>query len=223
MTAILVVFTMLLFLGIDLWRTRAQRDSVTQAADALRPTFDVDGFTLPHGLFLGPGHTWARLESDGTVVVGMDELASALLGTADRVQVAAKGAHLSDRDAAFVAHRGGKNLAFAAPVPGRVAAVNVDALRRPELVHEAPYTKGWLLRLQPRRLSRDLSRLRIGEEARDWLRHEVKRVGDFMSRHVPDVAVGASMADGGVPVSTVLDRLDAEGWERFEHEFLACA
>ena len=108
MTAILVVVTIILFLSIDLWRTRAQRHAAVEATKTLRPAFDLDGFSLPQGLFLGPTHTWARLESDGSIVMGIDELASALLGPADRVEVAAQGTQLSHQDAALVAHRGGK-------------------------------------------------------------------------------------------------------------------
>jgi len=220
MTAILVVLTITLFLAIDLWRTRAQRHAAAEATNGLAPAFDADGFVLPQGLFLGSGHTWARLESDGSIVVGVDELASRLFGRADRLQVAAKGTQLTRHDAALVAHRGGKNLAFAAPVEGRVTAVNLETLQHPGRVFDKPYDDGWLLRLQPRRLAHELARLRVGDDAHEWLRHEVKRVGDFVSRHVPDQAIGASMADGGVPVCNMLDRLDASGWEQFEQEFL---
>lgn len=220
MTAVLVVLTIMLFLGIDLWRNRAHRRASMRASDALRPILDVDGFALPQGLFVGPGHTWARLEGDGSIVMGIDELANALLGPADRLRVAARGTELSKHDAAFVAHRGDRSLAFAAPIDGRVTEVNLDALKSPSRVHDAPYGAGWLLRLQPSRLARDLPRLRIGDDARDWLRHEVKRVGDFVAHQAPDLAVGVSMADGGVPVAHVLDHLDAAAWERFEQEFL---
>ncbi len=220
MTAILVVLTIVVFLSVDVWRTRVRRRVAAQSARAMAPLFDVNGFALPSGLFLGPGHTWARLEPDGSVVIGIDELANQLLGPADRVQLAAKGTELSHGDAALVAHRREKNLAFAAPVQGSVTEVNLEALQHPARVYESPYENGWLLRLQPRNLAKELARLRIGRDAHDWLHYEVKRVGDFVTRYAPDMAVGASMADGGVPVAHVLEHLDAENWARFEQEFL---
>ena len=220
MTAILVAVTIVLFLGIDSLRLRRQRASVPALA-ALPVAVRPEDFVVPAGLFLSPGHTWARLEPDGSLLVGVDDFATRILGRIDRLEVASQWAEVEREDAAVVLHQNRKSVAFAAPVEGTVTAINTEALLRPARVRTDPYGAGWLLRLRPRRLASELRELRIGEEARGWLRDEVERLGEFLSRQIPADAVGATLADGGLPVSDVLEQLDGTTWEAFEAEFLA--
>ena len=218
MTAILVAATILLFLSIDLLRARRRRATAPAAAPiAIRP----QEFELPEGLFVGPGHTWARLEPDGSVLVGLDDFATRILGRIDRLEVAAAGAKVGHEDAAVVLHQNGKSVAFASPLEGMVMAVHTEALQRPVRVQGEPYGAGWLLRLWPRQLAAQLRELRLGAEARTWLQSELERFGEFLGRQIPADAVGATGRDGGVPIAGVLEQLNATTWEQFEAEFLA--
>jgi glycine cleavage system H protein len=218
MTAILVAFTILLFLSIDFLRSRRRRVTAPAAAPiAVRP----QEFELPEGLFVGPGHTWARLEPDGSVLVGLDDFATRILGRIDRLEVAAAGAEVRHEDAAVVLHQNDKSVAFASPLEGTVTAVHTEALQRPARVHGEPYGAGWLLRLQPRQLASQLRELRLGAEARSWLQAEFARFGEYLGRQIPADAVGATARDGGVPVAGVLEHLNSTSWEQFEAEFLA--
>jgi len=177
-------------------------------------------FALPEGLFVGPGHTWARLEPDGSVLVGLDDFATRILGRIDRLEVVAAGAEVEREDAAVVLHQNDKSMAFPSPVEGTVAAINAEALRRPARVRTEPYGTGWLLRLRPRHLAAQLHELRLGAEARSWFADELARFGEFLGRQIPADAVGATAQDGGLPVVGVLEQLDASAWEQFEAEFL---
>lgn len=215
MTAILVAVTIALFLGLDYWRTRARRQSAPRPIAI--PTLS---FSIPDGLFAGPGHTWASVQPDGTIRVGIDEFASRLLGRVDRIEVAGSGSELQHDDAAMVVHQDGKSVAFAAPIEGTVTGVNTEVLRQPSRLRTHPYD-GWLLCVKPRRLASGLRRLRIGEEAREWARSEIARLGEFLAAQTPCEAVGTTLPDGGVLVANVLETLDAETWVRFEQEFLA--
>ena len=218
MTAILVAVTILLFLSIDLVRARRRRATALAAVPiAVRP----QEFELPEGLFVGPGHTWARFELDGSVLVGLDDFATCILGRIDRLEVAAAGAEVGHEDAAVVLHQSGKSVAFASPLEGTVTAVHTEALQRPTGVQGDPYGAGWLLRLRPRRLATQMRELRLGAEASSWLQGEFERFGEFLGRQVPADAVGATARDGGVPIAGVLEHLNGTAWEQFEAEFLA--
>lgn len=218
MTAILVAATILLFLSVDLVRARRRQATAPAAAPiAVRP----QEFEVPEGLFVGPGHTWARLEPDGSVLVGLDDFATRILGRIDRLEVAAAGAEVAHEDAAIVLHQNGKSVAFASPLEGTVEAVHTESLQRPARVQLEPYGAGWLLRLRPRQLAAQLRELRLGAEARGWLQGEFERFAEFLGRQIPADAVGATAQDGGVPISGVLEHLSATSWEQFEAEFLA--
>src|SRR5512138_142319 len=51
-------------------------------------------FHVPPGVHLHPGHTWARIEKDGTVTVGIDDFAHKLVGPA-AVELPTVGAHVA--------------------------------------------------------------------------------------------------------------------------------
>lgn len=221
MTAILVVLTITAFLTFDWLRSRRQevRSQVPamRFGDAIAP----EVFTRSEGLFYGPGHTWARLEADGSVRVGIDDFARRLLGKLDRIEAAPAGTALERRDAAFVLHQGTKSVGFAPPIEGQVTAVNMAVLDNPESVQRDPYGNGWLMTLQPKRLAANLRSLRVGEDAARWMREEVVRLRDFLAVQVPADAVGATLHDGGEPSEGLLEHFDEPVWARFESEFLA--
>lgn len=220
MTAVMVACTIALFLVVDYVRSRSRAVVAPQRARVPIPALQND-FSVPEGLFLGAGHTWARLEPDGTVRIGVDDFASRLMGHLDQLELAAEGAKIERDDAAFVVHQGGKSVAFPSPLEGTVTAINTEVLRHPEGLNQEPYEGGWLLRLKPANLAQELRRLRIGEEARAWMHEEVSRFAGFLGRRMPADAVGATAQDGGLPVSGVMEHLDGKAWEEFEEEFLA--
>jgi len=221
MTAILVVLTIAVFLTVDYLHTRARRARATVPARLpLSASLAPELFARPAGVFFGPGHTWARLEPDGAVRIGIDDFAQKILGRIERIEAAPAGVTLGPEDAAFVLHQQGKSAAFPAPIEGVVAAVNEAALGDPARLKGDPFGAGWLLLVKPKQLAEGLRRLRVAEEARAWMQEEVARLRDFLSAQVPADAVGATLQDGGVPVEGVFEHLDAKSWERFEVEFL---
>jgi glycine cleavage system H protein len=105
--------------------------------------------TIPPDLKYTSSHEWSRLESDGTITVGITSHAQHLLG--DIVYI-----ELPEIDKAFSQ---GKEIAVVesvkaasdiyAPVSGKVIAVNQTLSSNPELVNQSPYESGWIFKLQP--------------------------------------------------------------------------
>ena len=104
---------------------------------------------FPGDLRYAETHEWARIESDGTVTVGISDHAQDALGDVVFVelpeldmQVAAKG------DAGVVESVKAASDIYA-PVGGRVIAVNDQLEDAPETVNESPYENGWFFKLAP--------------------------------------------------------------------------
>ena len=95
MVAILVVFTIILFISADLvvqWvRTRRAKPApavLSQAGglvDLLVPSLQPERFALPGGLFFHRGHTWVNLLFSGQVKVGVDDFIQKILGRVDTI------------------------------------------------------------------------------------------------------------------------------------------
>ena len=96
MTVLLVILTFALFIALDyVIELRKEREKETVHKEQIRvspePVFApglaaepvwVAGYQLPEELHYHRGHTWARLLSADTVLIGLDDFASKLIGPA---------------------------------------------------------------------------------------------------------------------------------------------
>jgi|TARA_R110001583_G_scaffold175578_1_gene330164 glycine cleavage system H protein len=103
----------------------------------------------PSELKYASTHEWARLESDGTVTVGISYHAQNALGDVVFIELPEVGAEYSAGDEAAVVESVKAASDIYAPVSGEIIEVN-DALdESPETVNEYPYSDGWFFRMQP--------------------------------------------------------------------------
>ncbi|MFV8755283.1 glycine cleavage system protein GcvH [Nannocystaceae bacterium ST9] len=104
---------------------------------------------LPENLRYTKDHEWARLESDGTVTVGITQHAVDQLGDITAVSLPSAGDRLAahDRFGDIDSVKAVSDLY--APIEGEVVAINGDLDRTPESVNEDPYGKGWMIRIKP--------------------------------------------------------------------------
>lgn len=177
---------------------------------------------LPGGLFLDSGHTWMGLEPSGRIRVGLDDLARAAIGQADRVELPEPGTEVKRGQPLFTLVHGARRAVFASPVDGVVRSVNPTLAESPAAVSRDPYQKGWICALSPKNLGTALHSLKIAEEAVEWLRKERERFRDFVASQAWRSAVpGTVLPDGGLPADGILNHLDEEAWASFGRDFLA--
>lgn len=233
MVAILVVFTIVLFVGADLvvqWvrQRRARPVLVAQergggVADLLLPTLQPERFSLPGGLFFHRGHTWVNLLFSGQVKVGVDDFLQKLLGHVDAITLPPIGVAVKQGQPFVAIRQGGRTATLPAPVDGVVCAVNGELAKAPGLIKRDPYTRGWLVALRPTNLAANLPKLTVGENALVWLKAELARLQEFLYVTLTlrrDALVGATAADGGLLADGLLEHLDDETWAEFQAKFL---
>jgi len=105
---------------------------------------------IPSNLKYLDSHEWARVESDGTVTVGISDHAQGALGDLVFVEVPEVGKALSKGGAAAVVESVKAASDVYSPISGEVIANNSDALSAtPELVNSDPYGEGWLFKIKP--------------------------------------------------------------------------
>ncbi|MGW2780692.1 glycine cleavage system protein GcvH [Streptomyces populi] len=103
---------------------------------------------IPADLRYAESHEWARLESDGTVTVGISDHAQKALGDVVFVDLAKVGQVLAAGDSAGVVESVKAASDLYTPVGGEVLAVNEELNDSPELLNEDPYD-AWLFKLKP--------------------------------------------------------------------------
>lgn len=230
MVVILLVLMALLLIAADLLirrrmaRRRKPPATVTVAMmDLLMPSLQAERFHLPGGLFFHRGHTWANVLFSGHVKVGVDDFLQRLVGRIDDIGLPPMGTEVKEGVPFVTIRQAGRTATLPAPVDGVVCAVNAELARSPKLLKRDPYTRGWLVALQPTNLTANLSRLMVGVEALAWLKAEVARLQKFVSSILTehqDALVGLTAADGGLHVDGLLEHLNDEAWRRFQREFV---
>ena len=105
--------------------------------------------SIPANLKYLDSHEWARLESDGTVTVGISDHAQSALGDLVFVDVPEVGRALEKGAAAAVVESVKAASDVYSPVSGEVIARNEALSATPELVNSDPYGAGWLFKVKP--------------------------------------------------------------------------
>ena len=233
MVAILVVLTIVMFIGADLlvqWSrarhakpVQVSQPSGSSVADLLMPALQAERFSMPAGLFFHRGHTWANLLFSGQIKVGIDDFIQKFLGHIDAVTLPPVGVAVKQGQPFVAVRQGGRIATLAAPVDGVVCAVNTELAKMPGLLRRDPYTRGWMVALRPTNLSANLAQLAVGTSAMSWLTAELARLREFLAATLAreqDALVGATAADGGLVADGLLEHLDNDVWAEFQAKFL---
>lgn len=118
--------------------------------------------TAPTDRYYHRGHTWAKLESDGTYTVGLDELGEKLIGPEDVLEMPEPGAMLFVNGTAWRVRNGRDSFTVLSPIEGEVVETDRDR-------------HSWRLRVRPQTGFRTDHLLR-GPEVSAWLANEEKRL-----------------------------------------------
>jgi len=190
------------------------RDWLTGRAEG---KVSYNGIRLATDVALDPAHAWARVE-EGELVVGADDLVQTALGPIESVEVPPPGTRVRRNDPLFRLRHGDRTVEVRSPVTGSVARANPLLGDEPGLVNEAPFTRGWVVRLEsegePARRQR--RRLLRGRRAKDWMREEVDRL---LALLVGSPAGVPCLPDGGVLVDELHRHIDDVTWRQLEASF----
>ncbi len=199
--ALIVAPLALFFLGAERvarWRERAQ--------GLVR-----DGSLLwRRGLYYASGHTWLGEQGDGSLRVGLDDIAQRVLPGVRVLRMAPVGTDLRRGDELATLEVGDHRLPLAAPTGGRVVSINERVAREPGLIHRDPYRRGWIAAIAPH--TREFESWPTGERAHGWLRREDHRLNGFL-----EMELGIAAADGGewlVPPTAMMTGAQFEALRR---------
>lgn len=104
---------------------------------------------IPDTLKYVDTHEWLRLETDGSVTIGITHHAQELLGDVVFVELPKVGAVLAYGASAGVVESVKAASDVYAPLAGEVVAVNTALEGAPELANQDPYGAAWFFRIKP--------------------------------------------------------------------------
>jgi glycine cleavage system H protein len=199
---------------IEAPKAQIEARPVLQPALATEPVW-VAGYQLPEELHYHRGHTWARILSNDTALIGLDDFARKLIGPAKNVTLPNVGSRLQQGEKSFDVAVNGKSAEFVSPVEGQVVEVNPDLESQPNLTTDDPYGRGWIMKVRSSSLVNNLRNLLSGSLARSWIEDSRKQL-DLQLMALS----GSVLQDGGEPIADFARHLSEEEWKRLVREFL---
>ena len=103
---------------------------------------------IPQELRYAQSHEWARLESDGTLTVGITDHAQEALGDIVFLELPAVGKVLMAGDSCAVVESVKAASDIYAPVAGEIIAANDGLGATPEMINVSAY-EAWLFKIKP--------------------------------------------------------------------------
>jgi len=134
----------------------------------------IDQYWVSTELYYTTEHTWARIEENGTVKVGVDDFASKTageilfvetLGIGDEVEYMKPFGEIETSKWVGELH---------SPFTGKIIGLNKEVVEKPQLINEDPYGAGWLIEIQPTKVNEEIPKLLNGEKAAERLKKEVE-------------------------------------------------
>jgi glycine cleavage system H protein len=126
--------------------------------------------SIPDDLRYAKSHEWAKLESDGSVTIGITQHAQELLGDMVFVETPEIGRKLAQSEECAVVESVKAAADVYSPIAGEVIAVNPDLELTPEKINQDAYA-AWLFKLKPVDAA-DLSQLMRAAEYQKMLESE---------------------------------------------------
>ncbi len=189
----------------------------------LRPGFDVSTVNAPKGLYYDKTHTWAFMEKDGTVRIGIDDFLQHVTGPFTRIEMKRPGEKIKKGEMLAVLMQRGKQLRLYAPVSGIIRESNRSLATEPSALNSSPYADGWIYRIEPMNWSKEILLLNMAGRYSKWLADEIIRLKDFLAFSLQSHKIeyfNVVLQDGGMLKDNLLEDFGPEVWEDFQTKFL---
>ena len=123
----------------------------------------VSNCNLPEDLYYWvEKHTWARPEPDGTLTIGVTDVAQHLAGIVVSATPKEAGKTLKKGKSAGTVESGKWVGPVTAPVSGAIVAMNAELKAKPGLLNSDPYGAGWFVKIKPENWDADKADLVTG-------------------------------------------------------------
>jgi glycine cleavage system H lipoate-binding protein len=185
--------------------------------------FNVSSILIPKGLYFDKTHTWAFLEKNGTVKIGIDDFLLHITGPINKIKMKNQGERVQKGEPLFSIFQKGKHLSIKSPISGIIKNRNNAMLEDSSILNTSPLQEGWIYEIEPANWLRESQFMIMTDTYRAWLKNEFTRLKDFLAynRQINNSELAPLMLqDGGELKDHVLADFGPEIWEEFQSKFI---
>lgn len=202
---------------------RRKKAVVTASFNIIQPVFNENSLIVPKGLYFDKTHTWAFMEQNGEVKVGIDDFLQHLTGEITRIKMKNQGDKVKKGELIMSVIQYGKQLNLYSPVSGVILKQNETLNTNSSLVNSSPYNDGWVYMIEPENWARENQLLFTADKYRQFIKNEFTRLKDFLAAalYTDTEKYGRLvLQDGGELREGVLSNLGPEIWEDFQTKYI---
>lgn len=145
-------------------------------------TSETFGFEFHPELYYTGDHVWAKVETDGTVRVGFDDIVAKGAHEIWYIKLLPEGTNVMQKKKLGVIESRKYSGPIPSPVSGEVVAANEEVRRfGAHGFMDDPYGKGWLFTIKPSNLEAELKTLLHGNAALEWFKKEAEPLVDELA------------------------------------------
>lgn len=218
-----VVIVLSLFISAIIYLRRNKRASSLPKGDTSHVVFSENSVVAPRGLYFDKTHTWAFMEKNGLVRVGIDDFIQHVTGPVTRVEMKMPGEKIKKGDTLLSLIQKGKQLNIYAPVSGTIKEQHIELLSDSSGINSSPYSEGWIYMIEPSNWLREIQFFDMADKYRKWIQNEFSRLKDFLATSLKVNKTeyeNVVLQDGGALKDSILENLGPEVWEDFQTNFL---
>ncbi len=219
--AVVVAVTSAAYAIYRLTRSGAEEIVIPNRKPSL--AFSLNSLITPAGILFDRGHTWAFMEKDGLVRVGIDDFLQHVTGSLSRLRMKEPGEMVHKGEHVVSVVQNGKQLDIKSPVSGRIVMRNEKLSADTAIMNNSPYDEGWIYAVEPDNWDRESPLLYKAGKYIDYLKEEIARIRDFFTVIPGPVETRYAhvvLQDGGEFKEGFLGEFGPEVWEEFQNEFL---
>ena len=225
--AILVILAVIIFTGfiVDFVVKYLRRKKTSEhiAVSAIHPVLDENSLVVPGGLYFDKTHTWAFMEQNGVVKVGIDDFIQHITGTLTRIRMKNEGDKIKKGEPILSLIQNGKQLNLYAPISGIIKEKNNALNLNSSMLNSSPYNDGWVYRIEPTNWLRENQLLFMADKHKQFVKNEFTRLKDFLAvslKEDTEKYAQVILQDGGELIDSTLANLGPEVWEDFQSKFI---
>ncbi len=138
---------------------------------------EIEGYDMPDELYYTKDHTWARVEDDGTVTMGIDAFGGTAVGEIEFIDLPLEDDEFEAGEA-FGSMESAKWVGgLIMLTSGKIIEVNSEIEDNLELLADDPYGEGWMIKVEPSNLKADLAGLYHGDALVQWFTKDLEERG----------------------------------------------
>jgi len=187
------------------------------------PVLDENSLIVPAGIYFDKTHTWAFMEQNGVVKVGIDDFLQHITGTITRIKMKNQGEKVKKGEQILSIIQNGKQLNLYSPISGTITEQNRALYSNSSLINSSPYNDGWVYKIEPTNWLRENQLLFMAEKHRQFIKNEFSRLTDFLAvtlKSATEKYPQIVLQDGGELQDGILSNLGPEVWEDFQTNYI---